>query len=126
MGYYLNPIVVTATDDGLTTGLIPAEAGVPGAFVSVTSSSAAYIITLPSSDNISVGWRCEGYIGATGCEMRTDADSGETINGVDADGTNEAALPATTLFRVTKTAADTFILEAVDEGGDDIAGITPD
>jgi len=127
MGYYYNPIIVTATSDGLTTGLIPVEAGVPGAFVSVASGgSANNIVTLPSQDDIPVGWMCWGYVGADGCEMRTDASSGETINGVDSDGTNEAAIPATTLFQVVKTAADTFILLAYDEGGDDIAGIAPD
>lgn len=126
MAYHYTPIAVTATSDGLTTGVIPNDAGAPGYFVSVTSANANNIITLPSSDDIPVGWTCRGYIGANGCEMRTVASSNETINGVDADGTQEAALPATTLFEVTKVAADTFILNIVDEGGDEATAPIPD
>ena len=113
------PTQITATSDGLTTGLIPKGAG----FIEVTASNADHIITLPAGDIRQQIW---GYVGANGCEMRTPASSNATINGVDSDGTNEAAIPATTLFLATCTATDTWILLAWDEGGDDIAGITPD
>lgn len=118
----LPDIEVTATSDGLTTGLIPQHAR----YVSVTSGNADHIITLPDGSAKYVGTSIRGYVGATGCEMRTPATSGATINGVDSDGTNEAALPATTMFEATLVAADTWILRAWDEGGDDIAGIVPD
>lgn len=118
-----NARTVTATSDGLTTGLIYPSDG--GGFLTV-NSTADYIITLPSSDDIPIGWRVDGWVTATAVEMRTEASSGETINGVDSDGTNEAAIPATSLFRVQKVAADTFILEVLDEGGDDITAPVPD
>lgn len=112
-------ISITATSDGLTTGLIPKGAG----FISVSSSNANHIITLPDGDIRQQIW---GYIGNTGCEMRTPSGSNASINDLDADGSNEAAIPATTLFLATCTADDTWVLLAWDELGDDIAGIHPD
>ena len=117
-------IAVTATSDGLTTGLISEDAD--RGFVLVTSASANNIVTLPSADKIRPGWMTNFYVGANGCEVRTDAASGETINGVDSDGTNEAAIPATSLCRVYYVDTDTFIMETIDEGGDDITAIVPD
>lgn len=112
-------VAVTATADGLTTGLIPDGAG----FVSVTSANADHIITLPVG---AVGQQIRGWIGANGCEVRTVASSNDTINGQDADGTKEAALPATTLFKVTCVAAETWVLEATDELGAVVTAIVPD
>lgn len=110
---------VTATADGLTTGLIPASA----THVTVTSASADNIATLPAAV---VGMEISLYVGANGCEVRTPATSGATINGVDSDGTNEAAIPATSLCTFTCVAADTWILEAVTELGAVITAIVPD
>jgi hypothetical protein len=111
---------VTATTDGLTTGLIPDGTD----FVSVTSAAATSIITLPSG---TVGTVIRGYVGANGCEMRTVAASGATINGVDSDGTNEAAIPATHYFEAICVAADTWILlDATELGTVGAAGIVPD
>jgi len=122
MSYHMNPDAVTATSDGLTTGLVPFDAF----YVDVTSASANNIVTLPSTADIPNGWSCKGYVGANGCEIRTVAASNSTINGVDADGTQEAAIPATTLFEVTHVADDTFILSILDEGGDVVTAPVPD
>lgn len=112
---------VTATTDGLTTGLIPIGA----TFVSITAGADANaIVTLPASD---VGARITMWIGATGCELRTPAASGATINGVDSDGTNEAAIPASHMLIATCVAADTWILQDTTELGTvGAAGIVPD
>lgn len=112
-------VAVTATADGLTTGLIPADAD----FVSITSAAADNIATLPAA---SIGKVITGWVGANGCELRTPATSGATINDVDSDGTNEAAIPATTLFRLTCVTATGWILEGLTELGADIAAIVPD
>lgn len=109
---------IAATADGLTTGLIPPYID----FVTLTSDDANKIVTLPSA---AIGMRIRGYIGATGCEMRTPSASGETINNVDCDGTNEAAIPATTYWEAECVAADTWILKAWTEGGAALT-ITPD
>lgn len=110
---------VTATADGLTTGLVSTTAR----HITVTSASADNIVTLPAA---SVGKEITGYVGANGCELRTPAASGVKINDVDSDGTNEAAIPATTYFRLKCVAADLWILEGVTELGADIAAIVPD
>lgn len=111
---------VTATSDGLTTGLVPIGA----TFVSITSASANNIVTLPASD---VGAVIFMYVGANGCEVRTPAASGATINGVDSDGTNEAALPATHLVMCACVADDTWIMgDWTDAGTVGATGIVPD
>jgi hypothetical protein len=116
---------ITATTDGLTTGQI--NASDDKGFLAVTAGADANsIITLPSDDDIPVGWEVRGWIGATGCELRTEASSNDTINAVDSDGTQEAAIPATTMFTVTKVAAATFVLLALTELGAVITAIVPD
>lgn len=120
---YTDPAAaITATADGLTTGLI--AAGVE--FVTVTSASANNIATLPSATAALVGTVIKGWVGANGCELRTPAASTATINGVDSDGTNEAAIPATTLFELTCVAEGTWVLRAWSELGVVITAIVPD
>lgn len=110
---------ITATADGLTTGLISATAR----HVSITSANAAHVVVLPPAV---VGKVITGYVGANGCELQTLASSNVKINDVDCDGANEAAIPATTLFKATCVASDAWILEAVDELGAVITAIVPD
>ena len=109
----------TATADGLTTGVIAAGTR----YVTVTSDDANKIVTLPAPV---VGNIITLYIGATGVEVRTVAASNVKINDVDADGTNEAALPATTLATFTAVSSTEWILEAVTELGAVITAIVPD
>lgn len=117
---------VTATSDGLTTGLIPAHAFTgSGGFVTITSADAGYIVTLPAIADVEVGAKCKFYIGATGCEVRTVASSGTTINDVDSDGTNEAAIPATHYFEVMKVTSTGYLLTSWTSGGAG-ATVTPD
>ena len=110
---------VTATANGLTTGLISSGTSM----VIVTCDDANKIVTLPAAV---VGHVIRLYVGANGCEVRTPASSNNTINNVDSDGTNEAAIPATTLCTFTCIAANAWILEAVDELGAVITAIVPD
>ncbi len=83
---------VTATADGLTTGLIHDGT----TFVTITSANADHIATLPAPIP---GMEIIGFVTATGCELRTPANSGITINDVDSDGTAELALAAQQYFR---------------------------
>ena len=120
-GHQAEPVAVTASADG-STSIIPKGAG----WVKVTSANSGHIVKLPSGMiDEDIGMLIEGYVGSNGFALETEASSDQTINGTDADGTNSAAIPATTIFKARYVAADTWILEAVDEGGDDIAGITP-
>ena len=94
---------VTATTDGLTTGLI--ILGSP--FVAITSAGANNIVTLPAGTQ---GQVIHFHVGANGCEMRTPSASGATINNVDSDGTNEAAIPANTSGMAVCVDTDTWIV----------------
>lgn len=117
---------VTSTTDGLTTGLIPAHMFTgSGGFCTITSSSADYIVTLPAIADVDLGAKCKFYMGATGCEVRTVASSGTTINDVDSDGTSEAAIPATHYFEVIKVTSTNFLLTSWTSAGA-AATITPD
>lgn len=60
-------------------------------------------------------------------EIRTPASSGVKINNVDSDGTQEAAIPATTLWKLTYVSATVgYILEANTELGAVVTAIVPD
>lgn len=113
-------VAITPTSDGLTTGLIPSTA----TWVAFTSANANNIATLPVGRP---GQRIRGWIGATGMEIRTPATSGVLINGVDGDGSQEAAIPATTLVDLTYVDATVgWILICYTELGAVITAIVPD
>lgn len=117
------PAAVTATADGLTTGLVSADSD----WLDITSANANNIITLPALSEVSNGKVIRGWVGANGCEIRTPAASTEKINGVNSDGTNEAAIPATTLIELTKVSdADGWVLTAATELGAVATAIVPD
>ena len=113
---------VTATTDGLTTGLIPDFVDV----VDVTSDDANKIITLPEAV---VGKQIIiNVAGATGCELRTPATSNVKINDVDSDGSQEAALPADQHYLVRAVSTTEWILVAFSKLGvvNPTAAIVPD
>ena len=100
----------TATADGLTTGLITAGTQ----HVTITSADANNIVTLPTAV---APMQIRGYVGANGCEIRTPASSNETINNVDADGTQEMALPASSGFIATCYVDGAWIVEVYAAAG---------
>lgn len=115
---------LTATGDGLTTGLIPA--GADAVTVAAVTTDANDIITLPAIASVPLGKSITIVVGATGCELRTPATSGTTINNVDSDGTQEAALVATNHYICTKTTATGWVLRGFTNLGADVAAIVPD
>ena len=88
---------VTATADGLTTGLLTSSDGM----VLITSASANNIVTLPALSASLVGLTIYGAVLATGCEIRPTGSN--TINGV--AGPNEAALAANSSFQAIAVSA---------------------
>lgn len=111
--------LVTATADGLTTGLIT----LGWSFVSVTSDDANKIITLPTG---TAGQRITIKVGGTGCELRTPATSNATINNVDCDGTNELALAANATIICLCVATNTWIAYGYNNLGAALATLVPD
>ena len=106
----LHTNAVTATSDGLTTGIIPNNAE----HVTVTSGNAAHIVLLPKPV---VGAVCWIFVGANGCELRAGdgaaaaADASDTISigGNSASAGHESALPANSLSLMVCTSATTWV-----------------
>lgn len=113
---------VTATADGLTTGLLTTADF--GRMLTVTSASANNIVVLPAAGAAFIGGTIEMWVGATGFELRADGTAA-TINGLDCKTTNEAAIPATHRVRATLVAAETWLLEGDTELGARVT-IVPD
>jgi hypothetical protein len=109
---------VTATSDGLTTGLIPATA----VHITVTSSSANNIITLPTPV---VGKRIRGWVGTNGCEVRAVGTSVK-VNDVIVSATNEGAIPADTMVEFTCVTSTAWLLHATTKLGAVLTAIIPD
>lgn len=114
---------VTATADGLTTGLILAT----DSFVEISSADANHIATLPEASAATRGQEKLIYVaGATNCELRTPASSNQTINNVDSDGTQEALLTAGRLYRATQHLANGWLLEGLTNLGAVATAVIPD
>lgn len=113
---------VTATADGLTTGLLTTADF--GKFLTITSANAAHIVVLPAAGAAYVGGVIEMWVGANGFELRADGTAA-TINGLDCKTTNEAAIAATHRVRATLVAAETWLLEGDTELGARVT-IVPD
>lgn len=91
---------VTASDDGLTTGIIKANVD----FVTVTSAGATKAVSLPAASASTVGRVIRIFVGSNGFELITGAD-GNTINGADADGTNQLDVAANSLVTLVQVSA---------------------
>lgn len=96
---------VTATADGLTTGLLAAS----DSFVSVTSAAGTDKITAPDIATVSLGKEIWGKIGATACVANTPSASTTKINGADAHSSS-VAVAASSTFMLKKVAADEWSL----------------
>lgn len=96
---------VTATVDGLTTGLIPSGAN----FITVTSSVATKFVTLPAISASTIGQTVRIYVGANGYALVTPATTNNTINTVDADGTNQLDVAANTMLECVQVTATGWV-----------------
>ncbi len=114
---------VVPTADGLTTGLIlPSDK-----FVEATSANADHILTLPAASASTRGKEILIYVVAsTNCELRTPADSGQTINNVDSDGTQEALLAHSHTYRLTQHLATGWLMEKLTNLGAVATAVIPD
>lgn len=102
----------TATAAGLTTGAITA----PTTFrtiVTVTSAAATDQIALPAISSSTIGQEIFLSVGANGYELITPASSNNTINLVDADGTNQLDVAANTTVRCTQVSATSWLAETI-------------
>lgn len=95
-------------------------------FVTITSGGATRVITLPAASATTVGLVIEGVVGANGFELRVATAQAASVKLNDVTTSVEAAIPATSTFRVVCISATEWILTAVDEKGAVITAIVPD
>lgn len=99
---------VTATADGLTTGIIPDTA----TFAQVTSANADHIVTLPTPTPGRTLWI---NVGANGFELRSNAPATVLINGGTGGAAVESAIAANSTILavcITATAWKAIFLDA--------------
>lgn len=117
----------TAAADSTSAG---AMLSVVDQFVTVTSGAASRSITLPEASATTVGLVIEGYVGGNGFDLRVATSQAMTVKLNDVTGAAtvgvEAAIPATTKFKVVCVSATEWILTAIDEKGAVVTAIVPD
>ena len=118
--YLMNTEAITATADGLTTGIISAGTEL----ATVTCGTADYIATLPS---VVAGKHLICVTaGAQATEFRTPASSSETINTVDCGGANELAVATGSVVHFIGVSATGWLAYGWTTAGAAIATMTPD
>jgi hypothetical protein len=116
----------TAATDSTAAG---AKLSAVDQYVTVTSGGATRTITLPVAASTTVGLTIEGYVGSNGFDLRVAGAQALTVKINDVTGSAakgvEAAIPATTKFKVVCVSATEWNLTAVDELGAVITAIVP-
>ena len=115
---YPRNLAVTATADGLTTGLITTGYN----FVTVTSANASHQISLPAG---TVGQVLRILVGTTGCEL-ISAVAADKVNEVTVGATNELALTAEALYTCVYTKPGFWIVTGHTKLGAAQAALVPD
>lgn len=109
---------VTATVDGLTTGLIPTTAR----FVQVTSDSVDKQVSLPIAI---AGKEMKILVLATGCELISTV-AAHKVNNVVVGATNEAALVAGTLYTLVYDGVNNWVMTGLTALGAVETPVVPD
>jgi hypothetical protein len=99
----------TATSDGLTTGILTSSEQ----FVTVTSSSANNIITLPVAANLPIGTVIQGVVVANGFKLQVAVADATTVKLNNVTTNVKAAIPANVYFKVQLTSATTWLLTTI-------------
>lgn len=103
---------VTAGTNGEYTGAI-AQDSIFCKVVTVTSSAATKYVVLPKAVAGLIGRIIYITVGSNGYELVTPSASGDTINQVDGDGTNQLDVAADTTVRCTQVSATAWLAETV-------------
>lgn len=103
---------VTAGTNGEYTGAIAQDATYIKV-VNVTSSAATKYVVLPKAVSGLIGRVILIRVTSNGYELVTPDASGDTINGVDCDGTNQLDVAADTTLRCTQVTATGWLAETI-------------
>lgn len=82
-------------------------------FVQLTSGGATEYATLPKAAADKIGREIYITVGSNGYELVTPDASGDTINQVDGDGTNQLDVAADTTVRLTQVSATGWLAETI-------------
>lgn len=82
-------------------------------FVSLTSGGATEYAVLPKATEDTIGREIYITVGSNGYELVTPSASGDTINLVDADGTNQLDVAANTTVRLIQISATGWLAETI-------------
>lgn len=119
--YGILPIGVTATADGLTTGLMLSGSQT----ITVTSANANYIACLPTTDASTIGQVIKSQVDANGFELRVIAAQAASVYINNVTTNVEAAIPANSVFEIMCIDATHWLLKCWNATGD-IVVIIPD
>lgn len=81
--------------------------------VTLTSGGATQYAVLPKASADTIGRVIFITVGTNGFDLVTPSASGDTINGVDSDGTNQLDVAATTTVRCTQISATGWLAETI-------------
>jgi len=103
---------VTAAANGVYTGAIAQDATYIKV-VTITSAGATNYVTLPKAKAGLEGRVILLTVSSNGYELVTPESSGDTINQVDGDGTNQLDVAADTTVRCTQISATGWLAETI-------------
>lgn len=103
---------VTTAANGVYTGLV-AQDPCFMKVVTVTSGGATEYLCLPKAKAGLIGRVIYLTVGSNGYELVTPDGSGDTINQVDGDGTNQLDVAANTTVRCTQISATGWLAETI-------------
>ena len=104
--------VLTTGANGAYTAQIDTEF-IAKLFVQLTSGGATEYAVLPKATADTIGREIYITVGSNGYELVTPESSGDTINQVDADGTNQLDVAANTTVRLTQISATGWLAETI-------------
>lgn len=104
--------VLTTAANGVFTALIDDEY-ISRLFVTLTSGGATEYAVLPKAAADKIGREIYITVGSNGLELVTPSGSGDTINQVNADGTNQLDVAANTTVRCTQISATGWLAETI-------------
>lgn len=103
---------VTTAANGVYTGAV-AQDDCFNKVVTVTSGGATEYLTLPKATAGLIGRVIYLVVTSNGYELVTPSASGDTVNGVDCDGTNQLDVAANTTLRCTQISATGWLAEQI-------------
>lgn len=103
---------LTTAANGVFTAQIDTEF-IAKLFVQLTSGGATEYAVLPKATEDTIGREIYITVGSNGYELVTPSGSNDTINLVDADGTNQLDVAADTTVRLTQVSATGWLAETI-------------